>query len=670
MKSKQTHQWPLPGTWVLLVAVLLVSEAWLPAQTRAKKPGLDPVQWSLQLDPAQAKSGDRVVGRFTATIEPGWRLYAPTTPIGGPLGGPPPTKLALAESPAVASANFFQPKPERKYDPIFEMDSEFFHDKVDFLAEIQLNEGVSAAEYELEASAFYSACNDKVCLRPVRKEVRATLTISAAAEDASPVIPDDYAEAKPAPKPEPDSQTLSGVSGSRKAAGSEGLIQFAFLAFGFGLVSIFTPCVFPMIPITMSYFVSTDTGSRRNSIVQASVFCLGVVVLFTGLGALVSVVMGPFGTVQLASSVWVNLFIAGIFVVFAASLFGAFEITVPSSALTSLHQMSSRGGIIGTLLMGLVFALASFACTGPFVGTLLAGSLQDGMGWPIFGMAMFSSGMVLPFFFLAMFPSYLGRLPKSGGWLGRIKKTMAFIILAAALKYLSNVDMMYQLEILTRERFLSIWIVLLALGGFYLLGMFRFSDEIGEANAPIGLGRFGAGAVFLICALSLAPGMFGGRLGELDAYIPPLEYSGWQVATAPGAEGGKAAWLKDNYSGALAQARASGKPLLVAFTGYSCSNCKWMKYNMFTEPDIVALTKNMVLLELYTDGHDDVTELNQELQLRYGSTAIPFYLILRPDESLVAEFAGRTRDVGEFQKFLESGGPTLLTQNRPDVPAR
>ena len=615
----------------------------------------DPVQWSLTWEPATAAPGGKAAGTLTATIEPGWRLYAPTTPTDGPYGGPAPTALALAESAVVTSATIYQPKPEVKHDPNFGMDSEIYHDEVVFLIEAQISPDAPLGDVSLEASAAYQACNDTVCLRRVTKKAAALLTIAAQASGVTPPLPPGYAAVKPA-----DGAAAGGSSaGGTAAAGSQGLFEFATVAFGFGLLAIFTPCVFPMIPITMSYFVSTDTGSRRNSVFQALVFCGGIIVLFTGLGALVSVVLGPFGTVQLAASVWVNLFIALIFFAFAASLFGAFEISVPSGALTSLNKMSQRGGVLGTLVMGLVFALASFACTGPFVGTLLAGSLQGGLAWPVFGMALFSAGMALPFFFLALFPAYLKKLPKSGGWLGRVKKTMAFLIMAAAFKYLSNVDLMYQLEILTRERFLSIWIVLLALAAFYLLGFYRFPDEADEAAGPVGLGRLATGGILLVLALSLVPGMFNARLGELEAYIPPTDYSGF-AGFGGAAASEQNAWLKDDYAGALAKAKQSGRPLLVTFTGYTCSNCKWMKYNMFPQPEIADLTKNMVLLELYTDGQDEHSQTNQELQLkRFRSVAIPYYALLRPDESVAAEFAGRTRDVEEFRRFLASASPQV-----------
>ena len=638
-----------------IVFVLLAQAAH--AQSAAKKK-FDPVQWSLTPEPAEAVPGSRVVARLTATIEQGWRLYAPSTPTDGPLGGPSPTELSLAESPAIKSWKFFQPPPVVKHDPNFEMNSEIYQGEVVFWLEAELTDDAPLGELVLEASARYSACDDKICLRPVRKTTQAVVTVAATPSAAVPPVPEGYTEAKPAAKGvSVGSAPAKGTRGSGTGSGTQGLLEFAAVAFGFGLLAIFTPCVFPMIPITMSYFVSAGSTSRRQSIVQALTFCAGIVICFTGLGALVSVILGPFGTVQLGSSVWVNLFIALIFGVFAVSLFGVFEITVPSGALTSLDRLSRRGGTAGVLVMGLVFALASFACTGPFVGTLLAGSVQGGLAWPVFGMAMFSSGMALPFFALALFPAYLKKLPKSGGWLGRVKKTMAFLILAAAVKYLSNVDLVYQWEILTRERFLAIWIVLLTLAAFYLLGFFRFPDEPPPSEPePVGLGRLSVSAAFLVVALSLVPGMFGGRLGELDAYVPPPEYSGISRASLGGGTAEKSAWIKDDYEGALAKARASGKSVLVSFTGYSCSNCKWMKYNMFTKPAIAELTSEMILVELYTDGRDDVTAANQDLQLnRFGSVAIPHYAIVRPDETIAAEFSGRTRDVDEFRGFLRSG---------------
>jgi thiol:disulfide interchange protein DsbD len=309
-------------------------------------------------------------------------------------------------------------------------------------------------------------------------------------------------------------------------------------------------------------------------------------------------------------------------------------------------------------MMGLVFALASFACTGPFVGALLASSVSGGgMAWPIFGMLMFSSGLALPFFFLALFPSYLGNLPKSGGWLGRTKITMGFLIIAVGVKYLSNVDQMYQWHLLTRDRFLAIWVVLFALAGSYLLGFLKLEE--GESET-VGLGRLASGGALLVLGLSLIPGMFGGRLGELDAYVPSAERAGFSLG---GSTQEESAWLKDDYAGALAKASAEGKNVLINFTGYSCTNCKWMKTNMFPREGIATLLDQYVVVELYTDGIDDAAEINQTLQLeRYKTAAIPFYAIVTPDESSIAEFAGRTTDEETFGAFLSQGIKRFLSE--------
>jgi len=628
----------------------------------------DPVQWSFEMEPAQAPPGGRVLGKLKAVIESPWHFYSPTNPR-GPLGGGIPAEITLEDNAAVKSWKLFQPLPLVEYDPNFQVDAETYGDEAVFLLDIELSPQASGRP-ELTAKVRYQACTKKQCLPPARKTATAGVDVSESASAQPPEIPEDYEEVQPGEprekikttaKPETESEEAAAAAGATGGAsggaGGEGLLGFAVVAFGFGLLAIFTPCVFPMIPITMSYFVSTQAdqpdASPKASLPQALTFSLGVIVMFTGLGTLVSVILGPFGITQLGANVWVNLFIALVFTLFAASLLGAFEITAPSGALNRLNQYSNRGGVAGTLAMGLVFALASFACTGPFVGTLLAGSITGGLTWPILGMLFFSTGLALPFFFLALFPSYLSRLPKSGGWLARTKVTMGFIILAVALKYFSNVDQVFGWELLSRERFLAAWVVLASLAGLYLLGFLRLSEDDG---GPIGLGRLGLGAVFLVTALSLVPGMFGGHLGELEAYVPAADRQQFLAAGGGGGSASQVQWLKDDYEGALQKARESGQNVLISFTGYTCTNCKWMKTNMFTKPEIAGVLDDLVLVELYTDGMDETSEQNQQLQLsRFETVAIPYYAIVGPDESVVAEFPGRTRDTEEFREFLEAG---------------
>jgi thiol:disulfide interchange protein DsbD len=422
------------------------------------------------------------------------------------------------------------------------------------------------------------------------------------------------------------------------------------LAFGAGLLAIFTPCVFPMIPITMSFFLNKPSATRRDGVFQAAVFCLGIIVLFSGIGLLTTTLLGPFGVVQLGSNPWVNTFIACVFLVFGLSLLGAFEITLPSGLLTWLDSASQRSGaVFGALLMGLTFSLTSFACVGPFVGPLLAASAQEGGVRPLLGMAAFSSGLAAPFFLLAIFPGFLKRMPRSGGWLPRVKVVMGFVVLAAMLKYVASVDQVMQWNFLTRERFLAAWVVLFAMAGLYLLGFLRMEGV--SPDESLGLGRLLTGALFLAFAISLIPGMFGGKLGELDAYVPvPSE------SAASAGNGSALVWMKNDYRGALARARSEGKLVFVNFTGYACTNCHWMKANMFPRPEIAAAMKEYVLLELYTDGSDAAADENQKVQdSKFKTIAIPFYAILDPDEKVIASFPGSTRSPQDYLDFLKKG---------------
>ncbi len=615
---------------------------------------LDPAKWSLALEPDAAAPGSVVLGRLHVALEGAWHLYSPTTPPGGPI----PTTIELVPNGAVERWEIYQEPPVTKYDPNFQIDTETYNREATFVFRIYLAPNAPAGETEITAKVRYQLCTEAQCLPPKRKTASARLRIDPGAGAVQAALPSGLV---PAVRGE------SGAAGSAPAAASprpaapgspapahspdeEGLIRFLLIAFGFGLAAIFTPCVFPMIPITVSFFLNQETGSRRGSLIQALIFCGGIIVLFTSLGLVTTALLGPFGVVQLGSNPWVNGFIASVFLVFGLSLLGAFEIRLPSGLLTRLNAASERGGIAGTLLMGLTFSLTAFACVGPFVGTLLAASITSGGLRPLAGMLAFAVGLALPFFFLALFPSYLQRLPKAGGWMSRIKVVLGFIILAAMLKYLSNVDQVLQWGLITRERFLAVWIVLFALAGLYLLGLVRL-EGAGESET-LGVARLLIAAAFLVFAVNLIPGMFGARLGELDAYVPPPS-EGFAMGAMAGGSQPELAWMKNDYEGALERARAEDKLVFISFTGYACTNCHWMKANMFTRPEIAAALGKYVLVELYTDGTDDASERNQRLQEeRFRTIAIPYYAIMKPDGSVVATFPGLTRDAQEFLAFL------------------
>ncbi|MBI5280100.1 MAG: thioredoxin family protein [Candidatus Solibacter usitatus] len=610
----------------------------------AQKPS--PAAWTLSPAVQRAPAGSVITARLNLKLTAPWHMYSLTTPKPGPTGGPTATTIKLAENPAVTKWDVYFPAPKRAFDPNFSIGTETYEGEQSFLLLIELAKDAPAGPLDLEAQMRFQLCTEKECLPPKKVTAGATLEVAAGSPVPPGVIPAGLVRFQPGATPPADNRTAP-------AAQRQDLGSFLLLAFGFGLAAIFTPCVFPMIPITMSFFLNQGAGgNRRQAVTQAVVFCLGIVVLFTGIGFGLSAALGPFAVVQLGANPWVNGLISVVFLAFGLSLLGAFEITLPTGLLTRLNMASNRGGYLGTLIMGLTFCLAAFACVGPFMGTLLAASVGGDKLQPVLGMLAFSSALASPFFLLALFPSFLGKLPRSGGWMSRVKVVLGFLILAAMLKYLANVDQVMQWGLLTRERYLALWMVLFALPGLYLLGFLRMEGVRREED--VSAGRLLPGVLLLGFALSLAPGMFGTRLGELEAYVPaPAER-----AAAGGGGLAQARWMKNDFDGALARAKAENRRVLVAFTGYACTNCHWMKANMFPRPEIAAALDEMVLVELYTDGTDAASEENQRRQEKmFQTVAIPFYAVFEPGGSVVASFAGLTRETSEFLKFLQAGKP-------------
>jgi thiol:disulfide interchange protein DsbD len=608
----------------------------------------DPVQWALTFDSKSAAPGSHVLAKFTGTIQPHWHVYSMTTPPGGPN----PTTASIADNPAVAGFKIYQAKPVRKLDPSFGIDTETFSDQYQLLFDIELKKDAAAGPANITANVRYQSCNDTICLPPRRKSAMAEIAIDPSAQAAAIVIPDGYTLVPTPVQATTSASSVATPANSAPAPTGEpasGELGFLLLAFGAGLAAIFTPCVFPMIPFTVSYFLNRQTGGKRDGVLQAVVFCLGIIVLFTGLGALMKAVAGPFGVVQLGNSPWVNGFIALVFVVFGLSLLGAYELTLPSGLLTKMNAASEGGGYLGTLLMGLTFTLTSFACVGPFVGPLLAASVQSSR--PITGMAAFATGLASPFFVLALFPSFLQRMPKSGGWLMRVKVVAGFVVLAIAMKYLSSADQILQTDWISREMYLAAWIVLFALPGLYLLGFLRLEGI--KPDDRLGVGRVLVAALFLAFSISLLPGLFGASLGNVEAFIPVQAKP--TALLGGGGESGAPVWMKNQYKEALAKARSENKLVFINFTGYACTNCHWMKANMFPRPEVTGLLKDFVLVDLYTDGTDADSEQNQQLEeKRFRTVAIPFYAIVDPNERTIATFPGLTHNASEFVTFLKT----------------
>ena len=600
-------------------------------------PKLHPVQWQLSGASQPVAPGSTIVVHLHADVTAGYHLYSLTTPAGGPIA----TTISIENSVAVTGPQVYQPTPNRHNDPNLNVPVETFSGLTDFPILLKVNKDADSGAATIVAQTHYQACSEEICLPPVNRTAMATINIQKGLPVTTTAVPTVY-------------QLVTG--GKADATSSNGMpldFRFLLLAFGFGLAAVFTPCVFPTLPLTISYFLNNQQSSRYAAIRQALLFAAGIIVLFSATGLLVTLIAGPFGVIQLAGSPWINGIIAIVFIALALSLLGAFELTLPSSLLTRLDGVSQKGGIVGGLMLGLTSCLTSFACVGPFLGTLLAASVQHSIWQPVFGMIAFASGLATPFFLLSLFPAFLNRLPRSGAWLRRVKVVFGFLIMAVAIKYLASVDQVLQLHILTRERFIAVWFSLFLSAALYLWGQLKLIHS--QEKPEVGLGRLLAGAALLAFAISLLPGLWGGRLGELESFIPPAE-SNASIGTQASSVAAESTWLKNDYDGALAQAKREHKPLLISFSGYACTNCHWMKANLFPRPEIQGALRKFVLLELYTDGTDSVSSKNQDLeQTRFSTVALPYYAVLDEQGNKLSDQAGLTRNPRTFLAFLNKG---------------
>ncbi|NWG12535.1 MAG: thioredoxin family protein [Acidobacteria bacterium] len=440
-----------------------------------------------------------------------------------------------------------------------------------------------------------------------------------------------------------------GTAADLAEARSSGFLPFLWLAMTMGAVSLATPCVFPMIPITVSYFTKSAERNRGGALRLSLVYSLGIVFTFTILGLGLAALLGATGINQFAANPWINLLITAIFLGFALNLFGLYQIGVSSAILTRLSSVGGGSGYIQTLLMGLTFTLTSFTCTVPFVGTVLVATSQGDWLWPAFGMLGFSVVFAAPFFLLALLPGAMAALPKSGGWLNSVKVTMGFLEVAAAMKFISNVDLVWHWRIFTREVVLAVWIAIAVLTTVYLLGKFRLPHDTPVES--LGVLRMMSAMVFLSIGFYLFTGLMGASLGELDAFLPPRT-SGTLTLTGGGPAGKELEWQTDREA-AFAQARSEGKPVFIDFTGYTCTNCRWMESNIFPLPAVRAELERFVRLQLFTDGEGRQYEENQRYQReQFGTVALPLYAILDPSGARIGTFPGMTRKPEEFLAFL------------------
>jgi thiol:disulfide interchange protein DsbD len=562
------------------------------------------IKWSTHVVTGETKPGSNVTVELDAAIDAGWHLYAITESKAGNIS----TEIT-ADAPAKLTGKVGEDKPVLKYDKNFEAQVEFFENKAKFTVPVQLGPDGKGT-----LSVHFQACNDRSCLPP--KTVQVPIGGSAAA-------------APPPVKPVPAGQT--------PVPQDQGLIPFIAFAFGAGLLSLLTPCVFPMVPITVSYFAKQhEKAGGKAGIAQPLAYSLGIISAFTGFGIIVTILFGASGIQRFATNPIVNLALAALFIFLALNLFGMYEISLPVS-VTNRFNYRGKSGLIVPVLMGLTFTLTSFTCTVPFVGTILISASKGQLLYPVVGMLAFSTAFSLPFFLLAMFPQYLAKLPKSGSWLASVKGFMGFLEIAAAVKFFSNADLVWGTGILSRTRFLEVWVVIFAASALFLAGIFRLKTV--DMPKQIGPARLIILALTVATIGFLAFGTSGGSLGELEAFLPPSR-SGWL----------------ESYDKALDLARRTNKPVFINFTGVTCTNCRMMERNMFPNPEVKKELDHYVKLELYTDKQSQEDANNQALQQRLtGTVALPTYLCMSPEGKILAKFESSTRDTREFLQFLKSG---------------
>ncbi len=596
------------------------------------------------------KQGDEFKITVNMQLDKSWYTYSLEEQIGPEGIGPTPTEILVAPEDVIEISKEIVPPPtKRKFDEGFEFEIDYYKGSVNFDIYAKAKKDINFKKDTANVLVYIQLCDTVKCLPPEELAVR-----------IMPVVTEsllEYEEKK-----------------------SEGFFTFIFWAMGLGALALLTPCVFPMIPITVSFFTKRSEKSRTKGIRDALIYSLSIVFFFTLIGFLFSVVSGAGGAQSFASNGWVNLMIAALFIIFAFNLFGSFEIQVPTSILNKLNAKTTGSGITSIFLMAIVFTLTSFTCTVPLVGTTLLTYSQGEWFYPTLAMLAFAAVFATPFFFLAVFPSLMNKLPKSGGWLNNVKVVMGFVEIAAAVKFISTADLYWKWGVLPREIYLSIWIACGVLVVLYILGFYKLKldsdvDRVSGVRAMFAV-------VFAAITIYFIPGLFGNSLGEIEAFLPPSDYeqiislsrqgdaaatllpaaasTGTSSVKTTGrsrnrnlvmleAQKGEEGWIR-TYNDGLKIAKEENRNIFIDFTGFACTNCRQMETSMFPKPEIAGLLDQYVKVKLYTDYEEN--KILQES--RFGSVELPLYVILTPEEDVIATNSF-TRDVNSFRQFLEMG---------------
>ncbi|MEO8533706.1 MAG: cytochrome c biogenesis protein CcdA [Flavobacterium sp.] len=640
---------------------------------------------------------------ITAKIDKGWHIYSQNVPKGGPA----PTSFTFPKSKNFKTiGSLIEPEGHEVDDPVFQMRIKYFADKAVFTQNIERKSGDA---FTINASVFFMVCNDNSCLPPTDKEVnfifkksnipvkeevaataiKAAKTITETKEDTitkqntknnttNLVSKSDEVTSE---KPEKISKAVT-----ETPAAAENLWTLFFFSFLGGLAALFTPCVFPMIPMTVSFFTK-QSKTKAAGIQNAMLYGFFIIVIYVILGSLVTAIFGADALNALATNVTFNVFFFLLLLVFALSFLGAFEIMLPSSWLTKIDQKSELGGIFGIFFMALALAVVSFSCTGPIVGTLLVqAASQAGMA-PIIGMFGFSLAIALPFALFAAFPGWLNSMPKSGGWLNSVKVVLGFLELALAFKFLSNADLVLQLHLLEREVFLAIWIAIFSVLALYLFGKIQLSHD--SPITHISVGRLSLGIIVLTFVIYMIPGLWGAPLQYISGFPPAKQYSespnGFGNTTAAnseksalpeGAESGpNGITTFHDYNQGLAYAKKVNKPVMIDFTGYACVNCRKMEERVWPDAGVSAILNNeVVLISLYVDDKRELPVSEQvvskitgkilkytgqkwsELQiLKYKTNAQPYYVLMDHDEKDLNKPSAYNPDIQSYHNWLREG---------------
>lgn len=560
-------------------------------------------------------------------------------------------------------------KVTSKFDSNFMATTKAFYSDFDIAVKIKVKQHSRIGKNPFSLLINYQTCNESNCIPantftvPMLFLGKEPLQISIAKGNDATDTSDITASSPVTPIPQVTTASGGGVSADElnKIAG-ESIWSFILTAMGFGLLALVTPCVFPMIPITVSFFTKRNQGSKKHAVKDATFYAIGIVVTFVVLGFLLALLFGSSGINKFAANPAVNILIAVIFVAFALNLFGLYELGVPNEVLNKLHVRASthENQIVSVILMGFVFSLTSFTCTVPFVGTLMVSFSRGQWFVPLIGMTVFASVFALPFFLLALFPSAMKALPKSGGWLNSVKVVMGFLEIAAAMKFISNVDLVYHWHIFTRDFVIATWAAIAVITTVYLLGKFNLPHD--TPSPHIGPIRAVFSIVFLTCGIYLFTGFGNKPLGEVDAFLPPALESEAAIGSviSPLTPGEKTnpsnagLFWHSRLNEALAEAKKTGKNVFIDFTGYQCTNCRAMESSIFKRPEVIGLFKDFVLARLYTDDGTPLNDSNRTMEeVRFSTIAQPYYVILSPDDKPLATFPGYTRDLDAFVTFLK-----------------